>query len=183
MPTSPSPRRGVKPRRQESPPAVAPARALWPRIALIGVLAVIAVVVIVLPASLANKFLPPAVRAEDFSGTLWHGSAGRISVAGRDAGALEWQLHPALPVEVTSRCGSALGQGRLRRGRGRRCEPQRLSGIGSARRRPDRRPLDVRRGARLARHRGSSHSQYLQPISQAPAPRYARPWARSMSRI
>jgi hypothetical protein len=59
-----------------------------------GVLAVLAVIIAVLPASLANKFLPPAVRAEDFSGTLWHGSAGRISVADRDAGALEWQLHP-----------------------------------------------------------------------------------------
>jgi hypothetical protein len=58
------------------------------------VLAVAAVIIAVLPASLANKFLPPAVRAEDFSGTLWHGSAGRITVAGRDAGALEWHLHP-----------------------------------------------------------------------------------------
>jgi hypothetical protein len=58
------------------------------------VLGVLVVVIAVLPASLANKFLPPAVRAEDFSGTLWHGSAGRISVAGRDAGAIEWHLHP-----------------------------------------------------------------------------------------
>jgi Type II secretion system (T2SS), protein N len=90
MPTSPSLRRGAK---RPAPP-VAPARSLWPRIALIGVLAVLVVVIAVLPASLANKFLPPAVRAEDFSGTLWHGSAGRISVAGRDAGALEWHLHP-----------------------------------------------------------------------------------------
>jgi hypothetical protein len=90
MPTSPSLRRGAK----RTAPPVAPARSLWPRIALIGVLAVLVVVIAVLPASLANKFLPPAVRAEDFSGTLWHGSAGRISVAGRDAGALEWHLHP-----------------------------------------------------------------------------------------
>ena len=90
MPTSPSLRRGAK----KAAPSVAPARSLWPRIALIGVLAVLVVVIAVLPASLANKFLPPAVRAEDFSGTLWHGSAGRISVAGRDAGALEWHLHP-----------------------------------------------------------------------------------------
>ena len=90
MPTSPSLRRGAK----KAAPPVAPARSLWPRIALIGVLAVLVVVIAVLPASLANKFLPPAVRAEDFSGTLWHGSAGRISVAGRDAGALEWHLHP-----------------------------------------------------------------------------------------
>ena len=90
MPTSPSLRRGAK----RAAPPVAPARSLWPRIALIGVLGVLVVVIAVLPASLANKFLPPAVRAEDFSGTLWHGSAGRISVAGRDAGALEWHLHP-----------------------------------------------------------------------------------------
>src|ERR1700689_344307 len=89
MPTSPSPRRAAK-----TAPPVPPARSLWPRVALIGVLAVLAVVIAVLPASLANKFLPPAVRAEDFSGTLWHGSAGRITVAGRDAGALEWHLHP-----------------------------------------------------------------------------------------
>ena len=34
------------------------------------------------------------VVAEDFSGSLWHGSAGRITVNGRDAGALEWRLHP-----------------------------------------------------------------------------------------
>jgi hypothetical protein len=61
---------------------------------LIGVLAVVAVVIAVLPASLVNEFLPPAVRGEDFSGTLWHGSAGSIAVANRDAGALEWHLHP-----------------------------------------------------------------------------------------
>jgi len=90
MPTSLSPRRAVK----QTAPAVAPARSIWPRVALIGVIAVVAVVVAVLPASLANKFLPPGVQAEDFSGTLWHGSAGRITVAGRDAGALEWHLHP-----------------------------------------------------------------------------------------
>jgi hypothetical protein len=90
MPTSPSPRRAAK----RAAPAVAPARSLWPRVALIGVLAVLAVVIAVLPASLVNKFLPPVMRAEDFSGTLWHGSAGRITVAGRDAGALEWHLHP-----------------------------------------------------------------------------------------
>ncbi len=90
MPTSPSLRRGAK----RAAPPVAPARSLWPRIALIGVLGILVVVIAVLPASLANKFLPPAVRAEDFSGTLWHGSAGRISAAGRDAGALEWHLHP-----------------------------------------------------------------------------------------
>jgi hypothetical protein len=93
MPTSPSPRRANSAGKRGAP-AAAPARSLWPRLALIGVLAVLAVVIAVLPASLANKFLPPNVSAQDFSGTLWHGSAGRLTVAGRDAGAIEWQLHP-----------------------------------------------------------------------------------------
>ena len=88
MPTSPSPRRGAKAR---SPaPRPAPPRSLWPRLALIGVVAVIVVVVCVLPASLITRFLPPAVQAEEFSGSIWHGSAGRITVTGRPAGALEW---------------------------------------------------------------------------------------------
>ena len=34
------------------------------------------------------------MHAEDFSGSVWHGSAGRIAVAAHDAGALEWRLHP-----------------------------------------------------------------------------------------
>jgi hypothetical protein len=70
------------------------ARPLWPRVAVIALVAVLTVVITALPASLADKFLPAAVHAEDFSGTLWHGSAGRITVGGRDAGALEWRLHP-----------------------------------------------------------------------------------------
>ena len=57
-------------------------------------LTVVAVVICVLPASLAMRFLPPAVQADDFSGSIWHGSAGRITVGGRPAGALEWNLHP-----------------------------------------------------------------------------------------
>jgi hypothetical protein len=55
---------------------------------------VIGVMVCVLPASLVTRFLPQTVQADDFSGTLWHGSAGRIKVNGRPAGALEWRLHP-----------------------------------------------------------------------------------------
>jgi len=62
---------------------------------LICVLAASAVAVIALPASMLARFLPPAVHAEDFSGSVWHGSAGRIAVNSRDAGALEWRLHPA----------------------------------------------------------------------------------------
>jgi hypothetical protein len=92
MPTSPSPRRATK-----APPPAPPRRprALWPLLVLIALGAVLAVIVAVLPASLAARFLPPGAAAQDFSGTLWHGSAGRISVAGRDAGALEWHLQPA----------------------------------------------------------------------------------------
>ena len=57
--------------------------------------AIAVAMVAVLPASIVARFLPPTVVAEDFSGSLWHGSAGRITVNGRDAGALEWRLHPA----------------------------------------------------------------------------------------
>jgi hypothetical protein len=64
-------------------------------VALIGFAALLAVVIATLPASIVARFLPPSVRAEDFSGTVWHGSAGRVSVNSRDAGALEWRLHPA----------------------------------------------------------------------------------------
>jgi hypothetical protein len=93
MPTSPSQRRGAK----AAAPAAAPARSVWPRLTLIGAVAVLAVVVAALPASLITRFLPPSVRAEDFSGTIWHGSAGRITAGGREAGAAEWHLHP-LPL-------------------------------------------------------------------------------------
>ncbi len=90
MPTSPSPRRGAEQR-----PAARPARSIWPLVLLIFVLAVLVVAVSALPASIVTHLLPPAMHAEDFSGSLWHGSAGRITVNARDAGALEWRLHPA----------------------------------------------------------------------------------------
>jgi hypothetical protein len=51
--------------------------------------------IFVLPASMVSRFLPATVHAEDFSGSLLHGATGRLQVAGRDAGALEWRLHPA----------------------------------------------------------------------------------------
>jgi hypothetical protein len=92
MPTSPSPRRGAKAQQPATPPASP--RSLWPRLALIGALALLVIVVCVLPASMITRFLPPTVQAEDFSGSLWHGSAGRITAAGRPAGALEWNVHP-----------------------------------------------------------------------------------------
>ncbi len=61
---------------------------------MIGLLALVGVVVCVLPASLITRILPPSVHAEDFSGSVWHGSSGRITSNGRPAGALEWDLHP-----------------------------------------------------------------------------------------
>jgi hypothetical protein len=90
MPTSRSPRRNTK-----AAPPLPPRRRrfLGPLIALL-VLAVLAVVVIALPASLVKRFLPPSVVADDFSGSLWHGSAGKISVDSHDAGAVEWRIHP-----------------------------------------------------------------------------------------
>ena len=59
-----------------------------------GVLVLAAVVVVALPPSLLTRFLPPQMHAEDLSGSLWHGSAGRVTLMGRDVGALEWRLHP-----------------------------------------------------------------------------------------
>jgi hypothetical protein len=85
MPASRSPSRATKP--------IPRSRSVWP-VVLIALAAVLAVFIVELPASIVAHFLPPNVRAEDFSGSLWHGSAGKISVAGRDAGALEWRLHP-----------------------------------------------------------------------------------------
>ena len=65
----------------------------WPLI-LLGLIVVSAVVIFALPASLVTRFMPAQVHAEDFSGNLLHGAAGKISVNGRDAGAIEWRLHP-----------------------------------------------------------------------------------------
>jgi|ERR1700722_13016386 len=78
-------------KRAAEPPARS--RSYWPLI-LVGLAAVLAVIITALPASIIAHFLPPTVQAEDFSGSLWHGSAGKVSVNARDAGAFEWQLHP-----------------------------------------------------------------------------------------
>ena len=86
MPASRSPSRDAR-------PAARP-RTFWPLV-LIGVAAALAVVVAALPASFIAHFLPRSIEAEDFSGSIWHGSAGKINFEGRDAGALEWRLHPA----------------------------------------------------------------------------------------
>ena len=68
---------------------------------LISVLAVLCVAVVAVPASLVKYLLPSFIGADDFSGSLWHGSAGKITVNGRDAGALEWHLHPASLLSLT----------------------------------------------------------------------------------
>jgi hypothetical protein len=95
MPTSRSPKRGTRPPVETRRP-----RFVLPVI-LIAVLAVLTVAVIALPASLVIRFLPPFIAADDFSGSLWHGSAGRIAVNGRDAGAIEWRLHPLPLMRLT----------------------------------------------------------------------------------
>ena len=92
MRTSPSPRRGASAQTSASPPSRA--RPFWSLVLPMFVLAALAVAVIALPASLAARFLPAAVHAEDFSGSVWHGAAGRITVNARDAGSVEWRLHP-----------------------------------------------------------------------------------------
>ncbi|HEV7358075.1 MAG TPA: type II secretion system protein N [Steroidobacteraceae bacterium] len=83
MPASHSARRDINPR---------PARR-WPLI-LLALIVLAAAVVYLLPASMVSRFLPPQIHAEDFSGSLLHGAAGRIVVNTRDAGAIEWQIHP-----------------------------------------------------------------------------------------
>jgi hypothetical protein len=84
MPASRSPNRDIKRTR--------PARR-WPFI-LLGLIVASAVVIFVLPASLAARFMPVQIHAEDFSGTLLHGAAGKLSINAHDAGAIEWQVHP-----------------------------------------------------------------------------------------
>src|ERR1700736_5611101 len=108
MPVSRSPSRAPKSMRAAEP---APrSRSYWP-VVLIGVAAVLAVIVAALPASVITHFLPPPVLAEDFSGSIWHGSAGKISVGARDAGALEWRLHPAAPRGMGGGGGGRWGKG------------------------------------------------------------------------
>ena len=84
MPASRSPRRDVDLSR--------PVRR-WPLL-LLGIVVLAGAVVFVLPASMMTHFLPVQVQAEDFSGSLVHGAAGKLKVNARDAGAVEWRLHP-----------------------------------------------------------------------------------------
>jgi hypothetical protein len=86
MPTSRSPRPRIEPR--------APTRRRW-LLVLGTILVLLAVALFALPASMITRVLPAQVHAEDFSGSLLHGAAARLSVNGHDAGAIEWRLHPA----------------------------------------------------------------------------------------
>jgi Type II secretion system (T2SS), protein N len=65
----------------------------WPLV-LLAVVVLSAAAVFVLPASMISRFLPAQLRAEDFSGTLIHGAAGKISFNARSLGAVEWHLRP-----------------------------------------------------------------------------------------
>ena len=84
MPASRSASRDIKRTR--------PARR-WPFIVL-GLIVLSGAVIFALPASFAARFMPAQVQAEDFSGNLLHGAAGKIRINARDAGAIEWQVHP-----------------------------------------------------------------------------------------
>ena len=75
------------------PKASAPPRRYWPLIP-IGIVIAAGMLLAALPAAVLRHFLPAEVRLAELSGSIWHGAAGQVSVAGRDAGAIEWRLHP-----------------------------------------------------------------------------------------
>lgn len=95
MPTSRSLKRNAK----AAPPP--PRRRLVVCLVFIALLAVLIVTAILIPASQIARLLPPSIHADDFSGSLWHGSAGRITLEGKEAGAIEWHLHPGSLLNLT----------------------------------------------------------------------------------
>ena len=82
-------------RRPEPAPAAGRGarRAYWLLIPL-ALLVAAAVVIVALPATIVRRFVPPTVRLDELSGTLWHGTAQRIVLDGRAVGAVEWRLQP-----------------------------------------------------------------------------------------
>jgi hypothetical protein len=70
---------------------------------VVAVVVALGVVASALPARLIAHGLPPAVHAEDFSGSIWHGAAGSVSYAGRNLGAIEWQLDPLGLLRLTAK--------------------------------------------------------------------------------
>lgn len=97
MPTSRSVKRGIDP----PAGAVAGSNLLRPLI-LIGALAVLTVTIVVLPASMVRRFLPAAIGAQDFSGSVWHGSAGAVTLDALPVGAIEWHLHPGALLRLAA---------------------------------------------------------------------------------
>jgi hypothetical protein len=59
-----------------------------------GALAFLIVIVANLPATLASRWLPPALTIGSLGGTLWHGEALAVRVNGVDIERLEWRLQP-----------------------------------------------------------------------------------------
>ena len=75
-------------------PTTKPARRSYGWLVAAALLAAAGFVVYALPASIALRFLPKDVQASDATGTLWHGSFGKVSVHGHTVGAAEWNIHP-----------------------------------------------------------------------------------------
>ena len=118
-------------------------RRRWPLI-LLGLIVLSGAVIFALPASFAARFMPAQVHAEDFSGSLLHGAAGKIRINARDAGAIEWQVHPLRLVAARDRCGHSLGEGGLPHRRHGRTQSRRFCGARHHGRRSYRRPADAR---------------------------------------
>jgi hypothetical protein len=78
-------------------PTTKPARRSYGWLVAAALLAAVGFFVYALPASIALRFLPKDVQANDPSGSLWHGSFAQVSVHGHAVGAIEWTLHP-LPL-------------------------------------------------------------------------------------
>jgi hypothetical protein len=83
----------VSPSRNRAAETARPARR-WPWVVL-GLAFLLVAVIFMLPASMITHVLPAQVHADDFSGSLMHGAAGKLIVNSRDAGAVEWQIHPS----------------------------------------------------------------------------------------
>lgn len=96
MPTSALPKRNIK---TVTPPA--PRSRSLPLLIVLIIVAVLGVCLIALPASMLQRALPTVLHAEDFSGTLWHGSAGRLLINEQNAGAIEWHIHPWSLLSLT----------------------------------------------------------------------------------
>ena len=67
---------------------------------LIVALAALGVFVSAMPASLISHFLPSNARADELSGSVWHGAAGKFMIAGRDLGAVEWRIYSAALLQL-----------------------------------------------------------------------------------